>query len=100
VGIISISFPPDQGNRRNVAFAATGAASPMGYTVGLVLSGVFAQIASWRVAYYFAAGLTAILLASAVWAVPSDEEGEKGRYLERLRLIGLERPLQPCQFHS
>ncbi|CZR66650.1 uncharacterized protein PAC_16551 [Phialocephala subalpina] len=51
VGIVSTSFPSEEkmGNRRNVAFAATGAASPVGYTVGLVLGGVFFSVAGWRV---------------------------------------------------
>ena len=49
VGIISTSFPATgQGNRRNFAFAATGAASPVGYTVGLVLGGLFVQSVGWR----------------------------------------------------
>lgn len=49
VGIISTTFPPtSNSNRRNFAFAATGAASPVGYTVGLVLGGVFVQSVGWR----------------------------------------------------
>ncbi|KAH7327420.1 major facilitator superfamily domain-containing protein [Rhexocercosporidium sp. MPI-PUGE-AT-0058] len=55
VGIVSTSFPAERegeggkgGNRRNFAFAATGAASPVGYTVGLVLGGVFVQRVGWR----------------------------------------------------
>ncbi|KAK0106815.1 hypothetical protein ONS95_003537 [Cadophora gregata] len=53
VGIISTSFPATgQGNRRNFAFAATGAASPVGYTVGLVLGGLFVQSVGWRWCVY------------------------------------------------
>ena len=85
VGIISTSFPPEQGNRRNIAFAATGAASPVGYTVGLVLGGVFVQSAGWRSAFYFAAGVNVVLLASSVLGLPGDEEDERGPVWARLR---------------
>lgn len=72
---------------RNIAFAATGAASPVGYTVGLVLGGVFVQASSWRAGFYFAAAVNVVLLVSAMWGVPKDDqvEGGKVRIWKRLR---------------
>lgn len=72
VGIISTYFPANQGQIRNIAFAVLEAGSPAGYTVGLILGGVFVGTAGWRVAFYLAAGLNAILFGAAVWGLPHD----------------------------
>lgn len=50
-----------------------------------MLGGVFVQSVGWRSAFYFAAGVNVVLLASAVWGLPNDEEEERGRVWERLR---------------
>jgi MFS family permease len=72
VGIISTSFPANQGQIRNITFAVLGAGSPVGHTIGLILGGVFVGTAGWRVAFYLAAGLNAILFDAAVWGPPHD----------------------------
>jgi MFS family permease len=64
VGIISTTFPI--GQRRNIAFTSVGAGSPAGYTVGLVLGGVFVGTIGWRCAYYLTAIVNVMLLASAI----------------------------------
>lgn len=71
VGIITNSFPPS--TSRNIAFASTGAATPVGYTLGLVLGGFFASSIGWRWAYYFATIVNTILVGSAVWGLPKDD---------------------------
>lgn len=71
VGIITNSFPPS--TRRNIAFACTGAASPVGYTVGLVCGGVFVGTIGWRWAFYLATIVNSILVGAAVWGLPTDE---------------------------
>ncbi|KAK0099390.1 hypothetical protein ONS96_008418 [Cadophora gregata f. sp. sojae] len=91
VGIISTSFPATgQGNRRNFAFAATGAASPVGYTVGLVLGGLFVQSVGWRWSFHFAAILNVILCITAVSWLPADEtpethEGQPRSKVQRMK---------------
>lgn len=70
VGIITNSFP--SGTRRNIAFACTGAASPVGYTLGLVLGGVFVGSIGWRWAFYLAAVANTILFGSAIIGLPDD----------------------------
>jgi MFS family permease len=71
VGIITNSFPPS--TRRNIAFAATGAASPVGYTLGLVLGGVFVDSIGWRWAYYIGTIVNSLLVGAAIWGLPKDE---------------------------
>ena len=71
VGIITNSFPPS--SRRNIAFACTGAASPVGYTLGLVLGGLFVGSIGWRWAYYLATIANTVLFGSAIWGLPGDE---------------------------
>jgi MFS family permease len=81
VGIITNSFPPS--TRRNVAFACTGAASPIGYTLGLVLGGLFVGSIGWRWAYYLATIVNTVLFGSAIWGLP-DDESTQGNILRRL----------------
>jgi predicted MFS family arabinose efflux permease len=57
---------------RNIAFACVGSGQPVGYTVGLVLGGVFAGKVGWRVAFYLAAGLNLALFIAAAWGLPHD----------------------------
>jgi MFS family permease len=83
VGIISTTFPI--GQRRNIAFASVGAGSPVGYTVGIVLGGVFAGTIGWRWAYYLAAIVNVMLLASAIWGLPADGRDQEGGVWKRLR---------------
>ena len=81
VGIITNSFPPS--SRRNIAFACTGAASPVGYTLGLVLGGIFVGSIGWRWAYYLATIVNTVLFGSAIWGLPEDESTQ-GIILKRL----------------
>ena len=78
MGIISTSFPADQGQIRNTAFAVLGAGNPVGYTAGLILGGVFVGTVGWRVAFYLAAGLNAILFGAALWGLPYDGRSTSG----------------------
>lgn len=75
VGIITTSFPPSTG--RNIAFAVTGAASPVGYTLGLVCGGLFVETIGWRWAYYIAAIINFALVGGAIWGLPADEPSSK-----------------------
>lgn len=46
VSTITTTFP--SGKMRNIAFATFGGGSPLGFSVGLVLGGVFVKYANWR----------------------------------------------------
>jgi MFS family permease len=83
VDILSGAF--EKGGRRNVAFAGMGAASPVGYTVGLVLGGVFVEGPGRRWSHYLAAILNVVIFGAAAWVVPADKvEDGRGNVWGRL----------------
>ncbi|TVY40588.1 putative MFS-type transporter [Lachnellula subtilissima] len=78
VGILSSAF--SAGTTRNIAFSGMGAASPVGYSAGLVLGGVFVEGPGWRWSFYLAA------ILNRFWGVPNDRlevdadvDGVRGR---------------------
>lgn len=71
VSTITNTFP--SGKMRNVAFAAFGGGSPLGFAVGLVLGGIFTETLGWRVGYYMAAGANAVIFAVACFTIPKVE---------------------------
>ena len=64
-----------------------GAASPVGYSAGLVLGGVFVEGPGWRWSFYLAAILNVLIFVAALWGVPSDvvEVEERGSVWGKLR---------------
>ncbi|KAF2678693.1 MFS general substrate transporter [Lentithecium fluviatile CBS 122367] len=70
VSFITNTFP--KGNWRNVAFAIVGIGSPLGFALGLVLGGVFADTIGWRWAYYITAIINFLISTSALWLLPND----------------------------
>lgn len=70
VSIITHAFPP--GKRRNIGFASMGAGQPLGYSVGLVLGGVFTDSIGWRYGYYLSAIINFVLFGAAIWGLPRD----------------------------
>jgi MFS family permease len=68
VSIVASTMP--KGRARNMAFAAMGFARDIGFSVGLVLSGVLIQAKGWRLNFYLAGGGMLLLGAVAVWGLP------------------------------
>ncbi|KKP05394.1 hypothetical protein THAR02_02499 [Trichoderma harzianum] len=68
VSIISTSL--EEGRPRNLGFACLGFAGPIGFSLGLVLGGVFADRTGWRAAFYLAAAITFALFLVGVWTLP------------------------------
>ena len=89
VGILTGTFAA--GKRRNIAFAAFGGGSPIGIAFGLVLGGIFVQLADWRIAYYFSAGVNAIILVAAWFAIPkfATDTNKRRRLIKELDWIGV-----------
>lgn len=69
VAIITGAVPT--GRARNLGFACLGFSQPLGFAVGLVLSGVMIETAGWRSGFYLAGGCTLAVAIGAYWALPS-----------------------------
>ena len=71
VSIVTATIP--KGKARNMSFAALGFARDIGYSGGLVLSGVLIQISGWRLNFYLAGGAMLIIATVAVWGLPKEK---------------------------
>ncbi|KAL8790819.1 MAG: hypothetical protein Q9213_000443 [Squamulea squamosa] len=60
-----------RGNWRNIAFASIGMGQPIGYSVGLILGGIFTDTIGWRWGFYTSAILNCFISICAVWALPT-----------------------------
>ena len=75
VSIVTATFA--QGKARNIAFSCQGFGQPLGFQVGLVLSGVFADSSvTWRFAFYLCAGATMLFFGISCWCLPQDRPRE------------------------
>jgi MFS family permease len=63
VEILSHSFP--RCATRNLGFAILGAGQPVGFTSGMVLSGVFISKLSWRWVFYCSAIVNLLVIVAA-----------------------------------
>lgn len=70
VSIISTGL--EEGRPRNLGFACLGFAGPIGFSLGLVLGGVFADRTGWRAAFYLAAAATFALFLAGIWVLPKN----------------------------
>lgn len=62
------------GRLRNFGFATMFLAFPLGAGLGLVLGGIYADKASWRVAYWSSGALGLVLSLMGLWTLPKDEK--------------------------
>ncbi|KAH7075240.1 major facilitator superfamily domain-containing protein [Paraphoma chrysanthemicola] len=69
VAIITGAVP--SGRARNVGFACLGFSQPLGFAVGLVLSGVMIERAGWPSGFFLSGALTLAVAVAAVWTLPS-----------------------------
>lgn len=69
VGIIAKAVP--SGRARNVAFSCLGLSQPLGFSVGLALSGAMIDRVGWRAEFFLPAGATLFLGLTSFWALPS-----------------------------
>ncbi len=74
VSLITSHIPT--GTYRNIAFACLGAGQPVGFSVGLVIGGLFVQSIGWRTGYYIGAGLTFAIFAISIFGIPADPRAE------------------------
>jgi predicted MFS family arabinose efflux permease len=68
---VSIITSTLDGKRRNFAFASMGGGQPVGFSLGLTLGGVLTDSIGWRWGFHLAAILNTIIVAVALWGLPS-----------------------------
>lgn len=71
VSIITTAFP--NGRSRNLGLGFMGAGQPLGFSIGLVLGGVFIQSAGWRSGYYMCAAANALVFFTSILSIPQDK---------------------------
>lgn len=66
------------GRGRNIGLSCVGLGQPLGYSLGLVLGGVFVDTIGWRFGFYMCGALAIALFLVSIWALPVDNptEGE------------------------
>ncbi|PQE28275.1 integral membrane protein [Rutstroemia sp. NJR-2017a BBW] len=72
VSLTTASF--ERGTWRNIGFACMGMGQPLGYSVGLILGGVFTNTIGWRYGYYISAIINAFLVVAGFLGLPSDKK--------------------------
>lgn len=70
--VILITSNIPTGSYRNTAFACLGAGQPVGFSVGLVLGGIFVQSIGWRWGYYIGAIVTFAIFLVSIFGIPAD----------------------------
>ncbi len=90
VSLITNTFP--KGKWRNIAFASNGMGNPLGYSVGLLLGGVFTDTIGWRWSFFVSAIINLTISLSAIWVLPSvyrpSEKPWNRRLIEDIDWIG------------
>lgn len=88
VAIITGAVP--SGRARNLGFACLGFSQPLGFAVGLVLSGVMIQRTGWRSGFYLAGGCTIAVAIAALWTLPKLPSQNKDGKVALLKKVGKE----------
>lgn len=68
VSIVTQILP--RGRNRNIAFSCLGLSQPLGFSFGLVAGGVLVDTIGWRAGWYLYGGITLLLSAVGLWALP------------------------------
>jgi MFS family permease len=68
VGLVAGAVPA--GRARNMGFACLGLSQPLGFSVGLVVSGVIVEKVGWRTGFYASGGATLAAAIAAIWTLP------------------------------
>lgn len=86
VALVAAAVP--SGKARNIGFACLGLSQPLGFSVGLVASGIMVETVGWRAAFYMAGGAMLVAAAVAFWALPKVERNGDGSGKSVWRQIG------------
>lgn len=82
VSIITSTFP--EGKSRNIAFASMGGGQPIGFSIGLVLGGVFSDTIGWRWGFHISAIINTMIFVIAFFGLPKIDD-KQPRIVHRLK---------------
>jgi MFS family permease len=88
VSLITANIPT--GTFRNTAFACLGAGQPLGFSIGLVLGGVFVDSIGWRYGYYIGAILTFIVFIVSIFGIPAEQDVKQQSFAQIIDRIKTE----------
>ncbi|KAJ4403822.1 hypothetical protein N0V91_006335 [Didymella pomorum] len=88
VALISGAVPA--GRARNLGFACLGFSQPLGFAVGLVVSGVLVEKAGWRSGFWLSGGALLTTAVAAVWSLPKLKSGAEDGVLALAKKVGRE----------
>ncbi|KAF2662255.1 MFS general substrate transporter [Lophiostoma macrostomum CBS 122681] len=89
VALVAAAVP--QGRTRNIGFACLGLSQPLGFSVGLVVSGIMIERTGWRSCFYLAGGAMLVTAITAIWTLPRVKlEGQAVTGLRTLRRLYME----------
>ncbi|KZM26185.1 uncharacterized protein EKO05_0000435 [Ascochyta rabiei] len=88
VALISGAVP--SGRARNLGFACLGFSQPLGFAVGLVISGILIEKAGWRSGFYLSGGALLATAIAAVWSLPKLKTGAHDGVITLAKKVGKE----------
>ena len=68
VALVAAAVPP--GKSRNISFGCLGLSQPLGFSAGLVISGIMIEKAGWRSCFYLSGAATLVASVAGVWVLP------------------------------
>jgi MFS family permease len=68
VALVAAGVP--EGRARNIGFACLGLSQPLGFSAGLVASGIMIERAGWRSGFYVSGGTALLTAVTTVWMLP------------------------------
>lgn len=73
-----VSNNVEDGRPRNIGFSCLGFSQPIGFSIGLVLGGVFVDTVGWRVPFYLAGAVIFASFLIGIWVLPRDVDVRTG----------------------
>lgn len=73
-----VSNNVEDGRPRNIGFSCLGFSQPIGFSIGLVLGGIFVDSVGWRVPFYLAGAVTFASFIVGTWVLPQDAQARSG----------------------
>ena len=73
------------GRVRNIAFSCLGLSQPSGFSIGLILGGIFADTVGWRTGWYISSAAFMVLFLVGIWAIPTQVVVSNRPLLYKLR---------------